>query len=292
MRGTTTAVVAVLTVVGRTSAQSSVTSALGGLSTNCQTAATSLLTSSFGTCVNVLGLVNVLSASGSIISPLNSWLSGACSQTCSSSTLSTASSTIESGCSTDIQNGTAIAVGLETLTTNYTAVKNVLCLQAVSNSTFCLSNLLTAVQTATGTNVTTSTVTSLLTDGVSSLTSLLSEVPASSLCTDCTHAMVSKLQVLASSTSTSSSSALSAVSSECGASFVDGSIPSTVQEASSSNSSSSASASASSSKSAVSSTSLSAAGRVSVGQDGLGKATALALFVTLGGAIAAGAWTL
>ncbi|KAL8276839.1 hypothetical protein RQP46_010770 [Phenoliferia psychrophenolica] len=228
--------------------------------------------------ITSLGLVSVLSATGSIITPLTSWLGGACTQTCSSATLSTAESTIQSGCASDITSGAALATGLQTLTSNYTAVKDVLCLQAVSNSTYCLTNLLTSVEAATGSPVNVSSVTSLLTGGTAGFATLLSTLPASTLCTDCTHALVSKLTVLAKDTSTSTSS-LSSVSSECGASFTDGTIPSTVQEGTS------AASSSASSTSAVTSTSLSGASTL---VPGLGGAMAVAMVAALAG----GVWTM
>lgn len=55
-----------------TSASSSggVAGLIAGLSQSCQAAAGSLLSSDFGTCANIVGLVSVIGAQGSVVSPL------------------------------------------------------------------------------------------------------------------------------------------------------------------------------------------------------------------------------
>lgn len=157
----------------------------------------SLITSGFGSCVSILSLANVLSAQGSIVQPrsslflffatlpghcnasgaddrltVNTWLGSACANTCDQTTLTNATNIVEQGCSSDLQNGNAVAVSrstpvalqqpsdkfrvqsaLDVLTKNYTQVKDALCLQAKSNSTFCVTNLLTDIQNASGNNI-------------------------------------------------------------------------------------------------------------------------------------------
>lgn len=90
------------------------------LSASCQSAATGLLSTNFATCANVVGLVQVVSASGSVITPLNNWLNGLCPKTCAQSDLSTAQNSINSGCASDISGGNPLALGLQALTANYT----------------------------------------------------------------------------------------------------------------------------------------------------------------------------
>lgn len=84
-------------------------------------------------------ILRVVTGTGSIITPFNTFLQGACSQTCSASTLTTATSSIQSGCATDLSSNNEIATLLLTLVQNYTEVKGVACLQASSNNTFCLT---------------------------------------------------------------------------------------------------------------------------------------------------------
>lgn len=125
-------------------------------------------------------------------------------------------------------------------------------MQQSSNSTYCVTDLLTKVQTALGTDLTVSTLTSL------NLASL-EKIPSSDVCDDCAHALTTKLVPILDSAS-SSSNVSSAISSYCGSSFLDGEIPSGIQEGSGSSSSNS-----SSGNNAVSSTSLSGAADLSAG---------------------------
>jgi hypothetical protein len=129
--------------------------------------------------------------------------------------------------------------------------------------------------------VNTSTVTNLLGGGVSGFGNLFSQLPKGVLCTDCTHAQVTKLSGLVSQAAGNSttSGALSAVSKTCGAQFVDGSIPSTVGEKSTAASGTTTSGgSGATSNPNVSSAPISAAGRA--GLNGAGLVAALVGVVT------------
>ncbi|KAI5480934.1 hypothetical protein MNV49_006744 [Pseudohyphozyma bogoriensis] len=229
---------------------------LSGLSTSCTTAAEGLLTSGLSSCINLSGLISLLSASGSIISSFDSWLDGACTQTCSSDTLANATSTIEAGCSSDLASGEAIATGLDVLVSNYTEVKSLLCLQATSNSSYCITQSVAAA--APSVAALAGGVEDLITGGTSSISSLVSQVPTSELCTDCNKGLVTELEDLLAASGTNSSSeatsALSSISSTCGSSFTDGTLPSDVSAKST--------ATSTGGNSAVSSTSLSPADRL------------------------------
>lgn len=83
-----------------------------------------------------------------------------------------------------------------------------------------------------------SLVTNLLSG--TSLLPTLQALPASAVCTDCLHGLVTKLQVLIPTTSSSTASSIySGVSSKCGATFVDGKLPAGLAEAGSSSGNSS-----------------------------------------------------
>jgi hypothetical protein len=182
-----------------------------------------------------------------------------------------------------------------TVVANFNSVKEAVCLQQSSNSTYCVTDLLTKIQTALGTDLTVSTLTSL------DLASL-EKIPSSDVCDDCAHALTTKLVPILESASSSSSATTggssasgagsasaavstvaasgaaarkakrqstssvstsdisSAISSYCGSSFLDGQIPSGIQDGSGSSSSDS-----SSGNNAVSSTSLSGAADLSAG---------------------------
>lgn len=215
---------------------SSIGSLAAGLSTSCQTAAGSLLTSEFGTCSNIIGLVSVVGATGSVISPLNNWISGVCSATpCSNATLTSATQTITSGCGADALKGSAIAAALTNIISNYNPVKDLLCTQYSSNSTFCVPYLLGNVQTATGINITLNEVVSMLSGGASQS---FANVPPSAYCNDCGHALVTQSNALTAATNVgsvtagtnvSSTGASSSAAGVCGASFNDNKLPSTIR---------------------------------------------------------------
>ena len=62
--------VATTLVLSSTLARAQLSAALGDLSPSCQASATSLLTSGFGTCANVISLATgVLGATGSVVKP-------------------------------------------------------------------------------------------------------------------------------------------------------------------------------------------------------------------------------
>jgi len=200
---------------------------VAGVSQNCQNAATTLLSSPFASCTNLVGLISVATANGSIVTPVNTWITGICTATpCNSTVLQSASSTVQSGCASDIQSNNALALGLVEITTQYAGVHDVLCLEYTSNSTYCLTDILTNYQTASGKPVTLDTLTAVLGVGFSTF---LAGVPTT-LCDDCLHGFVSKLEPIVANSSASAGSALtSAASQKCGSSFADGTVPASLR---------------------------------------------------------------
>ena len=75
----------------------------------CTTQIAALALGDLGSCLALTSLLSVVQGgNGSIVDPLNSYLSTLCSSstpTCSNSTLSSAQSAIQSGCSSDISSG-------------------------------------------------------------------------------------------------------------------------------------------------------------------------------------------
>lgn len=138
---------------------------------------------------------------------------------------------------------------IRALVANFPQVKKGACLASTSNGTFCITNLLENIQNATGTDISFETVSNL---NASTLTS----IPSSAVCTDCSHALISELGPVFGANS--SSTITGAISSECGESFTDGKVPSTVEEKTSSNSTSGNGGS-------VESNTLNAAGSLEVG---------------------------
>ncbi|KAA1079606.1 hypothetical protein PGT21_017113 [Puccinia graminis f. sp. tritici] len=90
------------------------------LSPSCQLAASGLLDGEFGTCADILGLVSIFQAKESLVSPINTWVSGACSsQPCSQQGLAKASQMIKTGCASDLQEGSIAAVTMYSILTHY-----------------------------------------------------------------------------------------------------------------------------------------------------------------------------
>ncbi|GAA6001445.1 hypothetical protein JCM10207_006670 [Rhodosporidiobolus poonsookiae] len=229
-----------------------------GLSSTCLSAASSLLTGDFATCASFGSLLSLFTSSGSIVDPIDSWLDSVCQQAnCSTETLNNASSVIQNGCSSD---SSVLVSTVQTVVENWNDVKQGLCLEYSSNSTFCVTDILTKVQNATGSDLSFSTLSNF--DA-----STFSQIPSSAVCSDCSHALVSKFAPIfgANDTSTITGS----IADTCGSEFLDGQVPSTVVEASNSSSSNNGS-------SAVDSTPLNGAGALGMGAAKVAGAAVLA----------------
>jgi len=215
----------VLAGAGYVSAQS--------LSSQCQSTLTTLATSSEASCLNLVGLIPLATAnssSTSIISPINSWLSGVCSTgACTNQTLSDVVTNITSGCSSDLQS-----LGLSTSNAQaiipyvqeaYPIVRQIACLQDTSTSQNCVTETLYGVQNAT----TTLSLTNIV-GLVSQLSSgKVPDIPKNVTCSDCAHAAytVASTSALASYFASDTNSS---ISSYCGSDFTNGQMPSDVKE--------------------------------------------------------------
>ncbi|GAA98003.1 uncharacterized protein L969DRAFT_46909 [Mixia osmundae IAM 14324] len=254
---------------------------LGSLSTNCEAAASGLISGDFASCSNILGLLTIAtgSSSASIVTPLQGYLTTLCADpACSSATITAAASSIASGCSTDLASGSETAQLLYAVVNNFNSIRDVGCVKETANNTYCLTQVLSDVQTAQGSNVTISTLESLLTSGNG-----ISSIPSSALCTNCGKAIyIVGAPLLAANGTLSNSTITSSVSSECGADFVNGVFPSGIENGTSTSSSTTSSASpsgtsGSSSSSTSAASGLFASSRSIVAMCGLMLAGALAL---------------
>ncbi|KAG0704515.1 hypothetical protein DFH29DRAFT_911661 [Suillus ampliporus] len=208
------------------------------LSSQCQSTLLNISASSSAACLNPSGLISLAitnSSSTSIIPGVNTWLSGMCSQSaCSNSTLQTVVTDLISGCSTELSSlgltttdPTALVSSIEAA---YPTIRQVMCLKDTSTSTLCVPELLTNIQSAT-TTLSLSNIVALATKMISGQST---GIPSSAICINCTKAAYTVLsQDLPSIASTSQS----ALSSECGANYTDGQMPSGIQESASNSSS-------------------------------------------------------
>ena len=71
-------------------------------------------------------------ASGSIVAPLDNYLNNDICNTdaCSQDTISSANQTLNDNCQEDIQSGSTLIVGLQTILKQYSTIREVGCLQA------------------------------------------------------------------------------------------------------------------------------------------------------------------
>ncbi|RSH87395.1 hypothetical protein EHS25_003305 [Saitozyma podzolica] len=223
------------------------------LSSSCTAQIAGLAVGNLGTCLQLTTLLPVLSGSGSIIDPLNTYLASLCSSsttTCSNTTLSSAETSLSSSCSSDISGGGTDAQEIEALLAalnSYPEVYTAACSKNSTTGGYCVTETLSTVQNTTGTNVTISFVLGIL-SGTGNTSSLQSALSSGQLCTGCVSEIYG--QALKANATIASTSIGSALTSQCGSSF--GTSASGVTAPSSSGASTSAAAtSATSSKSAA-----------------------------------------
>ncbi|CAH7672199.1 hypothetical protein PPACK8108_LOCUS7008, partial [Phakopsora pachyrhizi] len=213
----------------------STASLTAGLSSGCQVAAGNLLSTQFATCSNLIGLVSLVSAQGGLLVPLTNWITGTCSANpCSNDTISSTLSALNSGCGSDVQKGVPAAIALNTVISNYNPIRDLLCTQYASNSSYCVPSIVGNVQNATGRNFTVTEILGIVSGRLSDLS--LSSIPSGTYCNDCGHALFTKSNSITVNTGTSNVSTASNGSSEavakvCGASFNDGRVPDSVRVA-------------------------------------------------------------
>ncbi|KAH9858400.1 hypothetical protein C2E23DRAFT_798438 [Lenzites betulinus] len=204
------------------------------ISTQCQAALATIVGSSDASCLNAQALVGLVVASTSssntsIVPTIDSWLTGMCSRpACSNSTLATVVSSITSGCTTELSALGLSNVDSSELTTlvqtAYPTVRQVACLGDTSNNnTLCLTETLNNLEPYTGT-LTVANIESLSSQIIAGT---IPNVPSNVTCTDCTKAAFNIVQT---EFDDLFSGFTSDVSTTCGASFVDGTEPSTVTQ--------------------------------------------------------------
>ncbi|KAI0940592.1 hypothetical protein AcW1_003748 [Taiwanofungus camphoratus] len=202
------------------------------LSSQCQATLAQLVTSPETKCLNAQSLVGIVvsGSNTSVISPVNSWLTGLCAQpACTNETLAAVVGNITNGCSSDLQSYGFSSGNSSELTslvqTAYPTARQVACLADTSNSkTLCVTETLNNLQPYTGT-LTPSKVESLVSQIASGN---VPNVPSNVTCTDCTKAALNIVNqnlpgVISSGTNSS-------ITGQCGNSFVDGAQPSTITQ--------------------------------------------------------------
>ncbi|KAA1117842.1 hypothetical protein PGT21_025210 [Puccinia graminis f. sp. tritici] len=209
------------------------------LSTSCQISASSLLAGPFGTCANLIGLVSILESKDSIISPINNWVSQACSSAaCDPAGLASASKVILNGCKTDLEDQSIAAVAMYSIITHYNETRDMFCTQSKQDGSFCLPSVLGNVEAQSGEKITVAEVVSLISGKLTRADRAFVAVPKETYCTDCAHAIVSQSAIMIDAIAKDpagikfeygSNESVHRISDICGASFGDRALPPTVQ---------------------------------------------------------------
>jgi len=194
------------------------------LSTNCSAALLVVSNDSGASaCLSFSSLTGLITG-GSTVSTIDQWLDKICpAAPCSNATLSTVVNTLVGGCSSELATYgiTASASELVPIVQQYyPTVRQIACLK--DGNTNCITETLDNIQTETGQNITLSNFISVL--------SLAGNFPSNVTCTACTQAAY---DILAQQQPSLASSAQSALQSECGADFTNGTRPTGIVESAS-----------------------------------------------------------
>ncbi|KAH9473103.1 hypothetical protein Pst134EA_000183 [Puccinia striiformis f. sp. tritici] len=223
----------------RTNGGAATAQSFSKLSTSCQLAAGSLLSGEFGTCADLMGLVSILETKESIISPINTWVTDACSGSpCDQASLAAASRVIRKGCATDLEEQSIAALALYSIITHYDATRDMFCTQHKKDGSFCLPSVLGNVEERSGEKITIAEVVSLISGKITRADLAFLSVSKEAYCTDCAHAIVSQSAAMIDAIKKDPAGIkfeyahdkhMHQVSDVCGASFEDRALPPTVQ---------------------------------------------------------------
>ncbi|KAI7940633.1 hypothetical protein MJO28_012918 [Puccinia striiformis f. sp. tritici] len=223
----------------RTNGGAATAQSFSKLSKSCQFAAGSLLSGEFGTCADLVGLVSILETKESIISPINNWVTDACSSSpCDQADLAAASRVIRKGCATDLEEQSVAAVALYSIITHYNATRDMFCTQHKEDGSFCLPSVLGNIEDRSGEKITIAEVVSLISGKITRADMAIVTVSKEVYCTDCAHAIVSQSAAMIDAIKKDPAGIkfeyahdkhMHQASDVCGPSFEDRALPTTVQ---------------------------------------------------------------
>jgi hypothetical protein len=197
------------------------------ISPACESGLVSAFSSPDAACLNPTGLAAIVTtaANTSIVPAVDSWLTGLCAlKPCTNQSLTNVVNTIATGCSAELASANVTASQVtDIVLAAYPSVRQIVCLKDNTNKVLCLTETLQAVEKIVG-PLSPSNIGPAIEGVVSGQTT----IPSSVICTDCNKAAYNIAQqnpVLA-----FPPSATTALSTTCGASFVDGMTPTTVSQ--------------------------------------------------------------
>jgi len=187
-------------------------------------------------CLDVGGLLSIATtpANTSYIPKIDAWIGGVCSAApCQAATLTSLGNNISTGCATDLKPyiDTSTVNLSQYITQYYPTIREILCLKDGANGgAYCVTEDLTAVQTAVGTPL---SLTGLLGVITGSLSFNASAIPKAVVCGSCSQAAYSIFKTEQPALFSNASVEADVVQ-ECGQAFVSGGVPSSISQGASS----------------------------------------------------------
>jgi len=202
------------------------------LSQGCEDSVKGLLTSPDAACLNPTALLSFVlgSSSGSVPATINTWLNGICSSgSCTNQSISNVVTNLTSGCSAELAS---VGVSTSSIQSDvisiaqqvYPTVREIACLKDDTSNQLCAVETLNNLESVVGQlNITDLNVLNLVSDAAT----LFSNGVQSLACTDC---MKESFFIAQSNFPSIVSQAEPEAQALCGASFLDGNLPSTVSQ--------------------------------------------------------------
>ncbi|KAI7954184.1 hypothetical protein MJO28_006731 [Puccinia striiformis f. sp. tritici] len=208
------------------------------LSASCKKAADALSTGELATCANIPALIAISKTEGSIVSAINTWVTGACAAVpCSKDALASAAEKIKKDCQKDLDDGSAPAIGIYSHILHYKEARDTFCTQTKSDSKFCIPSTIEALEAKAGQKFTNAGIKSAMAGKITPEALAFIRVPKEAYCTPCTHALGTQSEIMVEAISKdpkikfehSTTQAKGKASEICGASFDDKKIPDSIQ---------------------------------------------------------------
>jgi len=205
------------------------------LSSSCQQALLDVAASPEASCLNVEGFVSfvvsaITSTNDSLIEPATFWLTNFCGETpCSDQALSDITTNLTTGCNDDLTSlfGSMPSTSdiVSAVQNAYPTVQSIMCLTDMMNNTFCATDMLDDLQSTFGQLSVDNILQQLPSIMAGDLTT--SSLPMYFMCSDCAQAAYSMLQA-ADPDLADASFMTNELTSQCGASMLNATMPSDV----------------------------------------------------------------
>ncbi|KAH9957902.1 hypothetical protein BC827DRAFT_1269893 [Russula dissimulans] len=210
-----------------------------GFSSKCASAFVNMSSSPNAECLDIPGILEIVSANGSILSPVSDWLSSLCTlSACTNNSLAVLATSLTEGCSTELLELSAPSDPTTYLQGYYRVLRDIGCLRNTSDGGFCATDRIEESQNKTQTDYTVANAFAFLSELFANGTGIL--LPPQEPCDDCSKATLDL--VFSEVPWTISKTGNTTISNTCGSSFLDGTEPADILEISPSSNTSSTNA--------------------------------------------------